>query len=447
MYLCKDEEVLTKAKIIGSTIVGGFSGALLLVGFPSIDAAGRLMPAALDPYFNTFCLTFRHVLYSQREYILLLSSLIFFSALLVIIWCVRRRLIGPPKSLSNLRFPLSHQGVQGIQNAAATRSTFASTNARSDRAGRQIHSLQEALEKKERSYRELQTSLAQIRGREHKAKIELSQRGKELGELEEKVKIAETQQSRAESIIKDLRAKGRQMQTQTLIARQQVQETKERLKKSEQARLETSEQMERLIDSLRHYLSIDRDTSIVTEIDVNGVVAEAVSALRPIVGKRQVQVRIPKPLPCVVGDVRALREIFLILVENAAMYNDKDERWIEIGHCANDEIHRAVGVEKNSQNSPPIFYVRDNGIGVREEEFNSIFKLFNRSTESSNFGVSAGVGLSFAKEMVQSCPIGNGQQGQIWLSSTHGEGSTFYFNFGKNPTADAIVNNPSSMMI
>jgi signal transduction histidine kinase len=70
------------------------------------------------------------------------------------------------------------------------------------------------------------------------------------------------------------------------------------------------------------------------------------------------------------------------------------------------------------------FSVSDNGPGIPEQHFEKIFRLFQTLQPKDQFE-STGVGLTLAKKIVEL------SGGKIRLTSTVGQGSTFFFTLPK----------------
>ncbi|MEQ8880572.1 MAG: ATP-binding protein, partial [Cyclobacteriaceae bacterium] len=67
------------------------------------------------------------------------------------------------------------------------------------------------------------------------------------------------------------------------------------------------------------------------------------------------------------------------------------------------------------------FSFTDNGIGIREKDYEKVFTLFRRLHNKSKYEGS-GIGLAYAKKIVEI------HHGKIWLKSSPNNGSTFYFS-------------------
>lgn len=169
--------------------------------------------------------------------------------------------------------------------------------------------------------------------------------------------------------------------------------------------------METLIDSLLQFSRLGRVDLAMDRVDLNQIVAETLDSLAITLQEEKVDVRMPRPLPKVRADRVRVGEIFANLVVNAVKYNDKPQKWIEIGTLNGSP----------PGGGPPVFYVRDNGIGIPEKHFDAVFRIFKRLHGREKFGGGTGAGLTIVKKIVER------HHGRIWLESSPGEGTTFYF--------------------
>jgi signal transduction histidine kinase len=171
-----------------------------------------------------------------------------------------------------------------------------------------------------------------------------------------------------------------------------------------------SRRMSALIDSLHQFSRLGRVELAVAPTDLGAVLDGVLEGLRSTLEEKRVEVRAPRPLPTVSCDRVRVGEIFHNLILNAVKYNDKPHRWVEVGVTA-----------PARPGGPDVFYVRDNGIGIRERHLEAIFRVFNRLHASDQYGGGTGVGLSIAKRVVER------HGGRIWAESVYGQGTTFYF--------------------
>jgi signal transduction histidine kinase len=166
--------------------------------------------------------------------------------------------------------------------------------------------------------------------------------------------------------------------------------------------------METLIDSLLQFSRLGRVDLAVDRVDLNEIVAEMLDSLAISFKEDRVEVRVPRPLPAVRADRVRVGEIFYNLIVNAMKYNDKADKWIEIGWRENPA-------------GPPVFYVRDNGIGIPEKHHDAVFRIFKRLHGRDKYGGGTGAGLTIVKKIIER------HHGRIWLESSAGQGTTFYF--------------------
>lgn len=107
-----------------------------------------------------------------------------------------------------------------------------------------------------------------------------------------------------------------------------------------------------------------------------------------------------------------LKQIFINLITNAFKFTEKGT--IE-GGCRFDDTKNII------------FYVSDTGIGIPTEKHEKIFERFVQLDQAPNRSYGGtGLGLSIVKGLV------NLLGGKLWLESTPGKGSTFYFSLPYN---------------
>ena len=191
------------------------------------------------------------------------------------------------------------------------------------------------------------------------------------------------------------------------------------------SKLQTLQQLSRrldgLIDALLEFSRVGRLEFAIRPTDLNEVLAGVLESLRIRLEERGIEVNIPRPLPTVQCDHVRVGEVFRNLITNAMKYNDKPEKWIEIGYCQLPSTDNFERPNSGQKNRPLAYYVRDNGIGIPQKHFESVFRIFKRLHGRDRYGGGTGAGLTIVKRIV------NRHDGAIWIDSTPGEGSTFYF--------------------
>lgn len=169
-----------------------------------------------------------------------------------------------------------------------------------------------------------------------------------------------------------------------------------------------AQRLEDLIDTLLLYSRVGRVDLAVRETDLDEIVRDVLDSLAFSLKEKGVEVRLPQRLPKFYCDGARVAEVFRNLISNAVKYNDKPNKWVEIGF-------------EQPLEGATRFYVRDNGVGIREKHLDTVFRIFRRLHARDQFGGGAGAGLSIVKKIVER------HRGRIWAESVPGEGSVFRF--------------------
>ena len=169
--------------------------------------------------------------------------------------------------------------------------------------------------------------------------------------------------------------------------------------------------MELLIESLLKFSRLGRQELQMNSIDLNHLLQNVTELFSMNPQWVNCKIHIPRSLPTVFGDRVLIEEVFTNLISNAFKYNNQAEKWAEISWI------ESYGQPHNIFT----FYVRDNGIGIREKHLESVFRIFKRLHASSKYGGGTGAGLTIVKKIVER------HGGQIQVESIFGKGTTFSF--------------------
>lgn len=126
-----------------------------------------------------------------------------------------------------------------------------------------------------------------------------------------------------------------------------------------------------------------------------------------------------------VGDSFRLRQVILNLVGNAIKFTESGEVALSVIKAAIQDIdNEEMMIE---------FCVSDTGIGIQGDKLDVIFDTFCQADGSTTrkFG-GTGLGLSISKRLI------NLMGGDIWVKSTYGKGSQFYFTLAVQPACAPI---------
>jgi len=170
-----------------------------------------------------------------------------------------------------------------------------------------------------------------------------------------------------------------------------------------------AKRMNNLINDLLSYSRVGRDKRARQFVDIGGVIPVVENNLRMSIQESAAKIIIKDVMPKIYCNKAQITTLIQNLVNNAIKYHRTDVApLIEIGMSRKNDFWE--------------FYVKDNGIGIPVKHLETIFLIFQRLHARDEYS-GTGIGLAICKRIVQS------HDGEIWVRSVEGEGSTFFFTF------------------
>jgi PAS domain S-box-containing protein len=170
--------------------------------------------------------------------------------------------------------------------------------------------------------------------------------------------------------------------------------------------------MERLIQDLLEVTRIEAGQLTIKPVRMSAgeLIAEAVDMQRPLASScgLELRVEVDPEVAEVWGDRDRLLQVFENLIGNAIKFTQAGGRITAGATSRDDEV---------------VFRVADTGCGIPSEHLPHVFDRFWQA--ASTRGLGAGLGLPITKGIVEA------HGGRIWVESTAGSGSIFFFTIPK----------------
>ena len=158
-----------------------------------------------------------------------------------------------------------------------------------------------------------------------------------------------------------------------------------------------------LADVVDYWAAVDGDGHS-SKTDMEAALTQALLFADKQIAERHAVVTHDR-LPAVTGDFEILAKVLHHLIENAIEY------------CVADSP--CIHISSRRADLDWVFSVKDNGPGIEHAFQGRIFQVFKRLHGKEHPG--NGLGLAFCKKAIES------HGGRMWVESTPGAGSTFYF--------------------
>lgn len=140
------------------------------------------------------------------------------------------------------------------------------------------------------------------------------------------------------------------------------------------------------------------------EVSLLETVEAALKRVIPIAKKKHVAINNQVDDYIMEGEHQSLTELFVVLLDNAIKYSDKNS---EVGLTSKKTDHHIE------------IAVRDTGIGIDEKDIPYVFDRFYRTDKSRSRTPGYGLGLSIAKKIVET------HKGTIFVQSSSKKGTIF----------------------
>ena len=171
--------------------------------------------------------------------------------------------------------------------------------------------------------------------------------------------------------------------------------------------VEGAKRMKLLIDDLLSYSRLNSSGTEFSPIKMDKVLDNVLANLQLISKENNAEININGSLPTITGDESQMMHVFQNLVSNGIKFNDKESP--------------KVNISVKEDEDGWIFSVSDNGIGIAPEYQEQIFEIFKRLHDRDEYP-GTGIGLAICQKIIEH------HGGNIWVESSKGNGSIFYFN-------------------
>ncbi|WP_049962812.1 ATP-binding protein [Ruminococcus sp. HUN007] len=195
---------------------------------------------------------------------------------------------------------------------------------------------------------------------------------------------------------------------------------REQVKEYHRQMLNESIYLQRLVTDLLEFSRLQSASfSIIREpVNIADVVSDVCRSLKKIAEEKGVSLETgdESPVFIVNGDYARLRQMLIVILDNAVKFTDKGGRVTVSQHMENEKLYLTVS---------------DTGCGIAEDELPLIFVKFHRTVTGQNRN-GTGLGLAIARE------IASRHGAEITAESKVGEGTTFTFCFSEKMTEEEL---------
>jgi signal transduction histidine kinase len=174
--------------------------------------------------------------------------------------------------------------------------------------------------------------------------------------------------------------------------------------------LRAAEQIAALVEMINVYISTKEAQLNFERVKLKELLQMTREEFSTQLNIRQIKWLEPENPPEIKIDRLSIVRVLRNLVDNALKYGGDDLSEIKIGYKETDEFH--------------ILSVKDDGVGIKDEDAKKIFGLFQR--QETSIGIEgAGLGLAIVKDIVEQ------HRGKVWVEPGPEKGITIYISISR----------------
>lgn len=171
-----------------------------------------------------------------------------------------------------------------------------------------------------------------------------------------------------------------------------------------------AKRMQILINDLLAYSRVSTKGKSFEKLNFRNLIDEVLKNLEIAIKERDAEILIENLPEEITADLTQISQLIQNLVSNALKY------------CENEKPR--IKIKAEDKGTKWQISIKDNGIGIEPEYFDRIFVIFQRLQTREKYK-GTGIGLAICKKIVTR------HEGEIWVESEQGKGSTFYFTISK----------------
>ncbi|MFC1959632.1 ATP-binding protein [Chloroflexota bacterium] len=160
----------------------------------------------------------------------------------------------------------------------------------------------------------------------------------------------------------------------------------------------------------------------IATFDIAALIAESIEVIQHQASERKITIELDTMPFELDGDRGKIKQVLLNLLTNAIKYNNEQ-----------GQIFITTTLQTIDNTEMLTVAVRDTGRGISPENQKRMFERFYRAADTQGFTQGTGLGLVIAKRIIEA------HGGTMWLESTLGAGTTFFFTIPRITSSAKIA--------